>query len=130
MKFTSKWFLVSVFLLFTMEAMAQTITNEQAAAAQANPPASSAAAGAAQVDRPATFFMVRSQSQGLQDRAFVMGVSASLAPTHTVSATGQFCPGPEGQPDGVCTGGLVCCDCIGDSFRCVSVAECKRECIE
>lgn len=129
MKSTSKWFLVSLFLLFTMGAMAQTVTNGQATAVQANAPTVSAKAEPAQVDGPAALFMLHSQSRGLRDRTLVAALNASLVPTHGLSALGPFCPGPEGQPDGVCTGGLVCCDCIGNA-RCITPALCKRECIE
>lgn len=129
MKSTSKWFLVSLFLLFTMGAMAQTVTNGEATAVQANAPTVSVTAEVAHLDGPAALFMLNSQSRGLLDHSLVTGLRASLATTHAVSTLPEFCPGPPGQPDGVCTGGLVCCDCIGNA-RCTTSAECKRECIE
>ena len=129
MKSTSKWFLVSFFVLFTMGAMAQTVTNGQATAVQANAPTVSATAEPAHLDRAAALFMLHSQSRGLLDHTLVTGLNASLATTHAISGLPPFCPGPEGQPDGVCTGGLVCCDCIGNA-RCTTSTECKRECIE
>jgi hypothetical protein len=129
MKATSKWFLVSLFLLFTMGAMAQTVASGQATAVQANAPAVSATAEPAHLDGPAALFVLHSQSRGLVDHALAMGLNASLVTTHAVSALPQFCPGPEGEPDGVCTGGLVCCDCIGNA-HCTTSAACKLQCIE
>lgn len=129
MKPASKWFLISLFLLFTIGAMAQTVTNEQATTVQANAPTVSATAELAHLDGPAAIFMLHSQSRGLLDHALMTGLHASFATTHAVSSFPTVCPGPEGQPDGVCTGGLVCCDCIGNA-RCTTSTECKRECIE
>lgn len=129
MKCTNKWLLVSLFLLFTMGAMAQTAANGQATAVQANAPTVSAAAEPGYLDGPAVLFMIHSQSRGLLDPTLGTALSASLATTHAVSALPPFCPGRVGQPDGVCTGGLVCCDCIGNA-RCTTATECKLECIE
>ena len=129
MKSTSKWFLVSLFLLFTMGAMAQTVTNGQATAVQANASTVSAPAEPAHLDGPAALFMLHLQSRGLLDRTWVTGLNAGLATTHAVSSLPPICPGPVGQPDGVCTGGLVCCDCVGNA-RCTTSTECHRECIE
>ena len=133
MKPTSKWFLISLFLLFTllftMGAMAQTVTNGQATAVQANAPTVSAPVELAQLNAPAALFMIHSQSRGLRDHTLVTSLNATFATTHAVSNFPTVCPGPVGQPDGVCTGGLVCCDCIGNA-RCTTSAECKRECIE
>jgi len=129
MKSTNNWFLVSLFLLFTLGAVAQTATNSQARAVQVNEPTASETAKPAKADGPASLFMLHLQSQGLRDRTLVASLKASLATAHVASGLPEFCPGPEGQPDGVCTGGLVCCDCIGNA-RCTTSTECKRECIE
>lgn len=129
MKSTNKWFLVSLFFLFTMGAVAQTVTNGQATAAQANAPTVSTTAETAHLDGPAELFMLRSQSRGLFDHTLVKSLNAGLATPHAVSGLPPWCPGPPGQPDGVCTGGLVCCDCIGNA-RCTTASECKLECIE
>ena len=128
MKPTSKWFLASLFLLFTMGAMAQTVTNGQATAVQANAPTVSATVELAHLDTPAALFMLHSQSRGLLDHTLLTGLNTSFATTHA-AALPEFCPGPPGQPDGVCTGGLVCCDCIGNA-RCITAKLCKQECLE
>jgi hypothetical protein len=128
MKFTSKWFLISLFFLFTMGAMAQTVTNGQATAVQANAPTVSATAEPAHLDGPAALFMLRVQRRGLHDRTLARGLNAGLATTHAASSFfTTFCPGPPGQPDGVCTNGLVCCDCIGNA-KCTTSTECYEEC--
>jgi len=127
MKSTSKWFLVSFFVLFTMGAMAQTVTNRQATAVQANAPTVSATEEPAKLDGPAALFMLHLQNQGLLD-PLVTGLNASFARTHAVSEL-LSCPGQECEADGVCTGGFVCDDC-GGVARCTSSKVCRQDCSE
>jgi hypothetical protein len=128
MKSTSKWFLVSFFLLFTMGAMAQTVTNRQATAVQANAPTVSATEEPAKLDGPAALFMLHLQNQGLPD-PLVTGLKASFAKKTYVVPGLLSCPGQECEADGVCTGGSVCGDCAG-VVMCTSTAVCRRQCDE